>query len=347
MIPSFLALFCVGLCVGQGDIRNESLPRPSISAWPSSVVPANSQVALRCSAPTKDGKFGLRKNGRPVRSVPSPDSPGGLAEFHLADLKTSNAGEYACEYYRRGSRHIGSPPSDVLLLLVTGDFQKPSLQAHRRGKVTAGEKVTLKCQTPEHLTESTTFALLKKGTSTPVQRQSPAGKEIDFSLHSVTVGDTGNYSCVYFQTRAPFWASEPSDHIAIWVTARDSLLEETESSNRAGTTLGTTEIILIVIFTLLFLLAAFLIYRYSCCGAAPDKMTKSSRSSKKPEEVVTDVSPAVKSCSPALEEGAQLSRAEEPHGVTYAELNTRALSEGPASQGKQPLETCVYAALKT
>ncbi|XP_074172061.1 T-cell-interacting, activating receptor on myeloid cells protein 1 isoform X5 [Rhinolophus sinicus] len=323
MIPSFLALFCVGLCVGQGDIRNESLPRPSISAWPSSVVPANSQVALRCSAPTKDGKFGLRKNGRPVRSVPSPDSPGGLAEFHLADLKTSNAGEYACEYYRRGSRHIGSPPSDVLLLLVTGDFQKPSLQAHRRGKVTAGEKVTLKCQTPEHLTESTTFALLKKGTSTPVQRQSPAGKEIDFSLHSVTVGDTGNYSCVYFQTRAPFWASEPSDHIAIWVT------EETESSNRAGTTL------------------AFLIYRYSCCGAAPDKMTKSSRSSKKPEEVVTDVSPAVKSCSPALEEGAQLSRAEEPHGVTYAELNTRALSEGPASQGKQPLETCVYAALKT
>lgn len=55
-----------------------------------------------------------------MRSVPSPDSPGGLAEFHLADLKTSNAGEYACEYYRRGSRHIGSPPSDVLLLLVTG-----------------------------------------------------------------------------------------------------------------------------------------------------------------------------------------------------------------------------------
>uniref|UniRef100_A0A671EJB2 T cell-interacting, activating receptor on myeloid cells 1 n=1 Tax=Rhinolophus ferrumequinum TaxID=59479 RepID=A0A671EJB2_RHIFE len=206
------------LCVGQGDIRNESLPRPSISAWPSSVVPANSQVALRCSAPTKDGNFVLRKNGRPVRSMPSPDSPGGLAEFHLADLKTSNAEEYACEYYRRGSPHIRSPPSDVLLLLVTGDFQKPSIQAHKRGKVTAGEKVTLKCQAPEYLTGSITFALLKKGTSTPIQLQSPAGKETDFSLHNVTVGDTGNYSCVYFQTRAPFWASEPSDHLAIWVT---------------------------------------------------------------------------------------------------------------------------------
>lgn len=263
MIPPFLALFCV-----------ESFPRPSISASPSSVVPANSQVALRCSAPTKDGNFVLRKNGRPVRSVPSPDSPEGLAEFHLADLKTSNAGEYTCEYYRRGSPDIWSPPSDVLLLLVTGDFQKPSLQAHKRGKVTAGEKVTLKCQAPEHVTEAVAFALLKKGAAAPTSLQSPAGQGTDFSLHNVTVGDTGNYSCVYFQTRAPFWASEPSDHLAIWVTARDSLLEETESSNRAGTTLGTTEIILIVIFTLLFLLAAFLIYRYSCCGAAPDKMNK-------------------------------------------------------------------------
>lgn len=38
-----------------------------------------------------------------------------------------------------------------------------------------------------------------------------SSRKADFSLHNVTVGDTGNYSCVYFQTRAPFWASEPSD----------------------------------------------------------------------------------------------------------------------------------------
>lgn len=80
--------------------------------------------------------------------------------------------------------------------------------------------MTLKCQAPEYVTESVTFALLKKGTATPIPLQSPAGKETDFSLHNVTVGDTGNYSCVYFQTRAPFWASEPSDHLAIWVTGK-------------------------------------------------------------------------------------------------------------------------------
>ncbi|XP_023604375.1 V-set and transmembrane domain-containing protein 1-like [Myotis lucifugus] len=75
-------------------------------------------------------------------------------------------------------------------------------------------------------------------------------------------------------------------------------------------------------------------------------MTKSSHSSKKAEEVVTDASPAVQSCSPAPDEGSQVSRAEEPQGVTYAELNTRALSKGPSSQVPQTPETCVYSALK-
>ena len=46
------------------------------------------------------------------------------------------------------------------------------------------------------------------------------------------------------------------------------------------------------------------------------------------------------------DKASQVSEAEEPHGVTYAELNTRALSEGPSSQTEQPLETCVYSTLK-
>jgi hypothetical protein len=28
----------------------------------------------------------------------------------------------------------------------------------------------------------------------------------------------GNYSCVYYQAEAPFWASDPSDHLEILVT---------------------------------------------------------------------------------------------------------------------------------
>ncbi|EPQ16247.1 T-cell-interacting, activating receptor on myeloid cells protein 1, partial [Myotis brandtii] len=197
-------------------------PRPSIHAWPSWMVPANSTVTLRCSTPAgevdfRDIKFTLRKNNAPLESSPSPESPEGLAEFHLTDLKTSDSGEYTCEYYGSSTARK-SLPSDVLLLLVTGELPKPSLHAHQKGEVTAGENVTLQCQKPSHVIEPHMFALLKKGTSTHIQLQSPVGIQTDFSLLSVTGSDTGDYSCVYFQPRAPVLASEPSDHLSIWVT---------------------------------------------------------------------------------------------------------------------------------
>ncbi|XP_023604272.1 T-cell-interacting, activating receptor on myeloid cells protein 1-like [Myotis lucifugus] len=141
----------------------------------------------------------------------------GLAEFHLSDVKLGDAGEYTCEY-RTGSPTRRSPPSDVLLLLVTGNFPKPSLKAHQSGEMTAGENVTLQCQLPRHVTEPHMFALLKKGTSTPIKLQGPVGMDTDFYLLSVTGSDTGAYSCVYYQPKAAFLASEPSDHLSIWVT---------------------------------------------------------------------------------------------------------------------------------
>ncbi|XP_030888120.1 T-cell-interacting, activating receptor on myeloid cells protein 1-like [Leptonychotes weddellii] len=122
MIPEFLCLLCFGLCAGQGSrTTDESLPKPSLRAWPSSVVSRKSNVTLQCWTSTKNVNFVLRKGKVPLQSLPSRASTEGLAEFHLTDLNTNNAGEYACEYYRRGSPYIRSQPSDVLLLLVTGE----------------------------------------------------------------------------------------------------------------------------------------------------------------------------------------------------------------------------------
>ncbi|XP_043293561.1 T-cell-interacting, activating receptor on myeloid cells protein 1 isoform X3 [Cervus canadensis] len=209
-----------GLCVGQADRgRAEALPKPSLRAWPSSVVPAGSSVTLRCGAPARNVSFTLKKGGRLWEMVQSPDSTEGRAEFHLPGVTVQHAGEYSCEYHRTGDPRVSSGPSDALLLLVTGYLSKPSLQAHRRGAVIEGQEVTLQCQRPATDLRTVMFALLKAGSAAPVQVRAPAGRETDFSLRNVSARDSGNYSCVYYQARAPFLTSQASPHLELWVAA--------------------------------------------------------------------------------------------------------------------------------
>ncbi|XP_045844498.1 T-cell-interacting, activating receptor on myeloid cells protein 1-like isoform X2 [Meles meles] len=295
MMPQLLALLCTGLCAGRGSRGTDgSLPKPSLRAWPSSVMPRSGNVTLRCQTSTKNVNFVLRKGKVPLESVQSWISTDGLAEFQLTDLQTNSAGEYTCDYYRRGPPHTRSQPSDVLLLLVTGDLPKPSLQAHQRGEVTSGDTMTLRCQTAASVYETIMFALLKTGEAGPVQLQGPVKKETDFSLQNVTAGDTGNYSCVTFQASAPFWASKPSDHLEIRVTDKT----EMKHPKMVGTGIGTLAITLIVISIFLVLLGAFLICKYTRCGAAPEKVTKRSHS-EGPEEVRTSTQPEKESGDPS------------------------------------------------
>ncbi|XP_059523337.1 T-cell-interacting, activating receptor on myeloid cells protein 1-like [Myotis daubentonii] len=277
MIHTLLPLLCLRLCAGQDLRRDGSLPRPSLRAWPSWMVPANSDVTLRCSMPAgevdfRDIRFALRKNNVPLNV--SPDSPSGLAEFHLSDIQTSDAGEYTCEY-RTGSPTRRSLPSDVLLLLVTGALPKPSLQAHQKGEVTAGENLTLQCQQPSHVTKPHMFALLKKGTSTPIQLQGPVGMETDFSLPSVTGSDTGAYSCVYYQPRAPFYASEPSDDLTISVTDSPGA---TPTDYTSGNLIRLGLSALIMVLMVAFLVEAWWSQRRSPGGPGPASSTHRSAS---------------------------------------------------------------------
>ncbi|XP_065776894.1 T-cell-interacting, activating receptor on myeloid cells protein 1 [Muntiacus reevesi] len=209
MLSMLLLLLCVRLCVGQADGgRAEALPKPSLGAWPSSVVPARSSVTLRCGAPARDVSFALRKGGCVWEMVQSPNSTEGRAEFHLPDVTSSHAGEYSCEYRGTGDPRVSSRPSEALLLLVAGYLPKPSLQAHRRGAVLEGQEVALQCQRPAADRGTVLLALLKAGSAAPVQVRAPAGRETDFSLRSVSASASGNYSCVCYQARAPFRASE-------------------------------------------------------------------------------------------------------------------------------------------
>nr|XP_048308096.1 T-cell-interacting, activating receptor on myeloid cells protein 1-like isoform X2 [Myodes glareolus] len=223
MIPRLLSLLCLWLCVGQTDIPgNGPPPKPSLSAWPSSVIPTKSSVTMQCKSPTPSEFFILKKEGL-VFDSKKPNDLTAMTEFHIPELQQNDGGHYTCESYRNG---ISSQPSDALLLLVTGYLPKPSLQAYHWGTVAAGSRVTLQCQKAGRVLGPMSFALLKEGRSSPVQTRSSVGTVLDFSLQNVTARDSGKYSCVYYQPKARYRASAPSNPLEISVTESSDTMTE-------------------------------------------------------------------------------------------------------------------------
>ncbi|XP_059109775.1 T-cell-interacting, activating receptor on myeloid cells protein 1-like [Peromyscus eremicus] len=227
MIPRLLSLLCLRLCVGQSDIPdNGPPPKPSLSAWPSSVLPTKSSVTMRCRSPAPSEYFIFKKEGFVLDSGKPYDLTEKMAEFHIAELQQNDGGHYTCESFSKWSIDTRTQPSDALLLLVTGYLPKPSLQAYHWGTVPAGSQLTLQCQKAGSVLGPMRFALLKEGRSAPVQMRSSTGTVLDFSLLNVTARDSGRYSCVYYQAKAPYRASVPSNPLEVSVTEPPDTMRE-------------------------------------------------------------------------------------------------------------------------
>ncbi|EHH30377.1 hypothetical protein EGK_11029 [Macaca mulatta] len=134
MTTEFLSLLCLGLCLGYEDEKkNEKLPKPSLHAWPSSVVEARSNVTLKCQAPSKNVTFILLKvndSGYKQEQFLTEDE----AEFHFTDLKLEDAGSYFCAYKTTASRE-GSESSEHLELVITDkhdELEAPSMKTDTR-----------------------------------------------------------------------------------------------------------------------------------------------------------------------------------------------------------------------
>ncbi|XP_027705584.1 alpha-1B-glycoprotein-like, partial [Vombatus ursinus] len=94
-------------------------------------------------------------------------------------------------------------------------LDKPSLSVQPQDAVISrGTNITLQCQGSR---PNVRFALLKKGSDQPVQVLSPAGSRADFVLSDAMAYDSGNYSCLYFETVAPFAGSPASEDVEVQI----------------------------------------------------------------------------------------------------------------------------------
>ncbi|XP_014649690.1 PREDICTED: platelet glycoprotein VI [Ceratotherium simum simum] len=179
------------------------LPKPSLQAQPSPLVPLKKPVTIRCLGPPGVDVYRLEK----LRTGEYMDQ----AIHVIPAMRTDDAGRYRCSY-QNGT--LWSPPSEQLELIATGVFSKPSLSAQPSPAVSSGGDVTLQCQSQYGFDQ---FALHKEGDTGPYK-----GPErwyrADFPIVTVTAAHSGTYRCYSYSSGSPYLWSAPSNPLELVVT---------------------------------------------------------------------------------------------------------------------------------
>ncbi|XP_023592004.1 platelet glycoprotein VI [Trichechus manatus latirostris] len=179
------------------------LPKPSLQASPSALVPLKKSVVIQCQGPPGVDLYRLEKL--------KPRSYEDQAVLSIPVMKESFAGQYRCSY-QNGT--LWSPPSDLLDLVATGVFSKPSLSAWPSSAVSPGGDVTLSCQAQYGFDR---FALHKEGDPGP-SKSPERWYQAEFPIITVTAAHSGTYRCYSFSSSSPYLWSHPSDPLELVVT---------------------------------------------------------------------------------------------------------------------------------
>ncbi|KAK2505761.1 hypothetical protein MC885_019646 [Smutsia gigantea] len=218
MSSAFISLLCLGACLVQRTwAPMGGHDKPSLSAWPSPVVPQGGHVTLRCQSHLPFVAFKLfRREGTRGRELRGH----GSSSFTIDPMSAADAGFYAC------SGALGHSPkwsahSDPLEIVVTGVLTRPSISAHPGSPVHAGAHVTLCCHS-QLLFD--TFILHREGGTQYSQQhreQFPGGhSRARFSMGPLTPAGGGTYRCYGSFSHAPQEWSAPSDPLDVVVAGK-------------------------------------------------------------------------------------------------------------------------------
>uniref|UniRef100_A0A7N5KJV0 Killer cell immunoglobulin-like receptor 3DL3 n=1 Tax=Ailuropoda melanoleuca TaxID=9646 RepID=A0A7N5KJV0_AILME len=216
MSPVVISLTCLGRPMQCRLPPAGGQDKPSLSAWPSPVVPQGQHVTLQCRSHHKFDTFRMYKdNGILVSKLHSVMSQKG---FLIGPVTPTQAGTYRCCGPCPGSSSW-SAPSDPLDIMITGLHQKPSLWAQPGAVVRSGENVTFSCCSESSFDvyqlsrdEQPHECWLAKG-----QRRG-GESQADFPLGPAHSALGGTYRCHGSFNRSPCEWSGPSDPLYISIT---------------------------------------------------------------------------------------------------------------------------------
>ncbi|XP_051018228.1 leukocyte immunoglobulin-like receptor subfamily B member 4A [Acomys russatus] len=315
------------------DFLSGPLPKPIIWAEPGPVIATYSSVVIWCQGSWEAQEYLLHKK----RSIDPWDRQLPLesmnkAKFRIDHMADIYADIYTC-YYRSSSGL--SEHSDILELVMTGAYEKPSLSVWPSFDVISGESIIMKCSSSLGFGR---FILMHKGKhnlswTLDSQKHSNQPSEALFPLDSVTHKHNGTFRCYgYFRNQPQVW-SKSSNPLELLVS---------ESKDQSPTTtqngLGKYQKVLIgvlVSFLLIFFLLILLIlfrHKYKGKNKKPDASAKDTP----PED-----SEELDSWIPPDEEPqrivyAQDTTTNEPQHVTYAQVCSRTREMTITGTSKQP-----------
>ncbi|XP_032116099.1 immunoglobulin superfamily member 1 [Sapajus apella] len=192
-------------------VGTDILPKPVISASP---PVRGKELQIRCKGWLAGMGFALYKEGKkePVQQL---GAVGREAFFTIKRMGDKDEGNYSCRTHTEKRPFKWSEPSEPLELVIKEFYPKPTLLAQPGPVVFPGKNVTLRCQGNF---QGMRFALLQEGAQVPLQFRSASGNSADFLLHTVGAEDSGNYTCIYYETTMSNRGSYLSMPLMIWVT---------------------------------------------------------------------------------------------------------------------------------
>ncbi|XP_041510432.1 killer cell immunoglobulin-like receptor 3DL1 [Microtus oregoni] len=193
--------------------------KPSLSAWPSHVVPQGQYVELRCDFYNESYIFRLHKeHGDPNQQVHEGVFQRKLV---LGPVTAAYGGIYRCDDFKSQYPNELTAYSDPLKIIISDIYRKPFLLALQAPQVKLGEKATLQCHSKIMFDTFTLMSHRKRIIKDSYQLTAEfhlGGSHANFSIGPVTPEHAGIYTCYGSFHQTPYEWSESSDPIDINIT---------------------------------------------------------------------------------------------------------------------------------